>query len=863
MHIGEIISKFREPKKIGSNSYQCYCPAHKDSKPSLTITEENNKILMYCHAGCLTENILKNIGLSEKDLFNNSKKDKPQIVAEYIYRDENDKPLYKVVRFEPKNFMQAKYDNGNWIWKMNDVRYVLYNLSNVLKSDTVFFVEGEKDADNLNKLGLVATTTVGGAASFSKRAKEYINFLSNKNVFIIPDNDEAGYKYANDIKMSLNLIPKEIKVLKLIDIIPDLKMKQDISDVIEKYGGKKTIEFLNKLQQNETKDELEIDKDSVISVDLFEKLYRLEITDIARYFDLYNQIKKFCSDKKITGFDKNYKKYKESKEKENKIYNSSSKNLVFPEMEDKIFVTNRYEINEEGFIFEVIPNVGKILVCYHPILPIEKFKNIDDGTERIKLGYYKEDKWNYITVEKNIISSSQSIVSLSLKSIAVTSENAKSLVKYLSEIENLNKDLIKSNTSTSKLGWIGKVLMPYSDEYVFDNEDDMPKLREKFGESGKLQDWIDFFKERRKYNSITRVIMAGAVASILLKRIKQNGFTLHIWGTTEYGKTVACMVGQSIFGNPNQCAGNGIGINFNLTAAGLEYRLGIYNNIPLFINEMQHQKDAKDYDKLLFLVAEGKGKSKSTKNGGIAKENYWNNIVITNGEKNIIKSNSNAGAYNRCISLEIKDYSFEELSEVADFTKENYGTPIREILKHLDKYDCKKIFKDFLQSLENVDTTNKQKILAATLMLGDKIMTDIIFKDNYYIKLEDIQEALISKSQIAVEERALEVIRDWYISEKRHFVGDKEDDKDDKLEIYGRKMADGYVAFIPSILRERLNDNGFDYMEVVNAWKRKNYIRFSDKKNTKPVRINNSLVRCVVLDIKENEIEFENMEMPF
>lgn len=814
--------------------------------------------------GCAVKDILDKINLTEKDLFNN-KTEKPKIVAEYIYRDEKNNPLYKVVRLEPKNFMQAKYENGNWVWKMKDVRYVLYNLSNVIKSDIVFFVEGEKDADNLNKIGLCATTTVSGAASFNKRASEYASSLKNKIVYIIPDNDKAGYKYAEDIQKALNKISKETKILKLVNEVNDLKDKQDISDVISMYGKEKTIEILKKLIKNNSNDieEFELDEDNIISIELFEKLYRYEINDIEKYFELYNQIKQFCNKNRITGFDKNYKKYKETRENNEKT-NKNGMVLAFPNMKE-IYNTNRYEITEEGFIYEVIPDIGKILVCYHPILPVEKYTNIEDGTTKVKLGFYLDNKWRYIIVEKSLISSNQAIISLSNCDIAVNSENAKHLVKYLAEIENLNKDLIPVNVSTSRLGWIGKdILIPYSDNYEFDNDKEITNVKERFSESGNLEDWINFFKERRKYNSISRIVMAAGVASILLKRIKQNGFTIHVWGTSEYGKTVACMVGQSIFGNPSN--DKGIGINFNFTNAGLEYRLNAYNNIPLFVNEMQHQKDAKDYDKILFLIAEGKGKSRSTKLGGIARENTWNNIVITNGEKNIIKSNSNAGAYNRCLSFEITTHSYEDLTEVSDFVKDNYGTAIKEILKHLDEYNCKEIYRKNLESLKDIDTTDKQKIMISIIMLADKILTDIIFKDNCYIKFEDFESALISKKETAVEERALEYVRDWFASEKRHFIDIKDENDDGKVEIYGKKMQDGYIAFIPGILKNKLEQNGYDYNEVVNAWKRKDYIR-SDKdkrRNTKVVKIAQNSVRCIVLNLRmEEEDDDEEMEMPF
>lgn len=315
------------------------------------------------------------------------------------------------------------------------------------------------------------------------------------------------------------------------------------------------------------------------------------------------------------------------------------------------------------------------------------------------------------------------------------------------------------------------------------------------------------------------------------------------------------MVGQSIFGNPAQGDSKGIGINFNFTPAGLEYKLNTYNNIPLFVNEMQHQKDAKDYDKILFLISEGKGKTRSTKIGGTAKENSWNNVVITNGEKNIIKENSNAGAYNRCISCEVTDYSFENLADVADFVKVNYGTPIREILKHLHEYDCNAIFKSILEKLKEQDTTNKQKILEAIILLGDKIFTDIIFKDEYYLTAQDFENKIIKKKEVAVEERAYEFIKDWYVSEKRHFLKETEtnvENEELKVEIYGKDMRFGFVAIIPSVLRKVLQDNGYDMNEVLNAWKRKGYIRHEKNRNLLSVAINKTNSRCVVLNMNMN-----------
>ena len=328
------------------------------------------------------------------------------------------------------------------------------------------------------------------------------------------------------------------------------------------------------------------------------------------------------------------------------------------------------------------------------------------------------------------------------------------------------------------------------------------------------------------------------------------------------------MVAQSMFGNPAQSGGKGIGINFNLTNVGLEYALNTYNNIPLFINEMQHQKDAVDYDKLLFLISEGKGRTRATKSGGLARESSWNNVVITNGEKNIIKDHSNAGAYNRCISCEITEYSYEDLAEVADFAKENYGTVIREVLKHLKEYDIKQIYQEKLETTKAQNITNKQKILESLIMTGDKILTDIIFKDECYLTVKDFENNTIKKQDLVIEERAYEVVRDWYISEKRHFSSNDNngDNQDFKVEIYGKEMNNGFVAIIPSVLKKVLEDNGFDKNEVLNAWKRKGYTSCYEKKNTKNVRINGVQTKCVVLDMEkdiDNSVLEDGYELPF
>ena len=127
---------------------------------------------------------------------------------------------------------------------------------------------------------------------------------------------------------------------------------------------------------------------------------------------------------------------------------------------------------------------AELLACYHPILPIERLKNLETGEEQIKLAYRRNNIWNEIIVPKTMITSATKIVALSGRGISVTSENAKYLVRYLADVENANEDFINVQYSSSKLGWIKDSFIPYDTEIVFDGDSRFKQLFESIEKSG-------------------------------------------------------------------------------------------------------------------------------------------------------------------------------------------------------------------------------------------------------------------------------------------------------------------------------------------------------------------------------------------
>ena len=138
---------------------------------------------------------------------------------------------------------------------------------------------------------------------------------------------------------------------------------------------------------------------------------------------------------------------------------------------------------------------GYRLACYHPILPVERLFNLETGTEKMKLAYFRDHRWKTKIVDKDMIASNNKIIKLASYGIAVTSESSKNLVSYLADVENLN-DIPISN-STSKFGWQGDDFIPFDETIKFDDESRFKELADSIKMAGSLEIWLDMVKKYR------------------------------------------------------------------------------------------------------------------------------------------------------------------------------------------------------------------------------------------------------------------------------------------------------------------------------------------------------------------------------
>ena len=232
------------------NNWSARCPCRNDDRsPSLSVGQgDDGRVLVTCHRGipCDVGTICESVGLKVSDLMPakmEKKRQKLTLVENYDYRDALGNLLFQKQRFIDedgrKTFRQRRLDGdtGEWITNLDGVDKVLYNLPMICASrdngETLWVVEGEKDANTLIELGIPATTMPGGAG---KWLDIHTETLAGAKVIVVADNDDPGKKHATDVAQKLRDAGCEVSVKiaqKVKDVTDLLKSGASLDDLVD------------------------------------------------------------------------------------------------------------------------------------------------------------------------------------------------------------------------------------------------------------------------------------------------------------------------------------------------------------------------------------------------------------------------------------------------------------------------------------------------------------------------------------------------------------------------------------------------------------------------------------------------------
>jgi 5S rRNA maturation endonuclease (ribonuclease M5) len=272
----EILSHFANVTSKPNGQHMANCPSCRgDSKQHLYIKhdEHTGRVMLDCKHGCQYWEVAQAANLQESDLFTEhnrnynrgtytprqksapipkEKTPESPIIGwkNYNYTDMNGAKLYqKGVAYRENGDKFAAWkrygENGEFLKGLDGAKPPLFQQHN-LRHDKVYIVEGEKDVQTMQKLGLPAVCSPHG----SNWSDGYAPQFAGKEVVVITDNDTPGKNYGRDIENSLEGVAKGVTVIPAETLMQGLKQGGDITDVLETLKSPNAVRDLISRAEN-------------------------------------------------------------------------------------------------------------------------------------------------------------------------------------------------------------------------------------------------------------------------------------------------------------------------------------------------------------------------------------------------------------------------------------------------------------------------------------------------------------------------------------------------------------------------------------------------------------------------------------
>ena len=602
-------------------------------------------------------------------------------------------------------------------------------------------------------------------------------------------------------------------------------------------------------------EEWSFEKDDFLTTTPYEALYAYHKEPFTHAAKM-EELAAYSVSKGFKGFKTMYKKYVESlKAQSGTIYIDNVTNFTNQPLE---LNAGDWEADDSG-IFKK-NGYNDEVACPHPIMPVERLVNIDTGEEKLQLAFRKGTIWRKIIVSKTVLASSNKVTELAGSGIAVTSQNARAFIQYISDMENMNYYLIPEKKSIGRFGYIpDEGFSPFVDGLIFDGDANFKAMFQTVRSRGSETKWLETAAEVREMSTTAKIILAASFASVLLEPLNCLPFFVHLWGVDSgTGKTVALMVAASVWGDP---AVGAYVKTFDGTVVGMEKTAAFLNNLPFCLDELQLAKVSKGRTTFdVYKLAQGVGRTRGNRSGGVDLTPTWRNCILTTGESPLTGTASGAGAVNRVIDIECKSAQavIKDGMRISSAVKRNYGFAGRKFVERLYQPgvidQVSERYRELFRILSDRDTTEKQAMAAAAIILADEQACQWIFGGTQQpLTIEQVSEFLASKAAVSAGDRGYKYLCDWVTQNSNKLCGRSENPN---IEVLGA-LEDGRAYIIRSVFERILQDAGYSTAAMISYLKQSNLIETRGRANTKGKRINGIPTECFCLRLPSVELDDE------
>lgn len=203
------------------------------------------------------------------------------------------------------------------------------------------------------------------------------------------------------------------------------------------------------------------------------------------------------------------------------------------------------------------------------------------------------------------------------------------LMEYLIE-----QQPAKTIATTSRPGWheLGMFVLPHrtigGEGVRFQSSGRAPDL---FRIRGELAQWQALVAVRCVGNPVLTLAVGCALAGPLLNLVKVNGGGVHLVGDSSKGKSLAQLIGASVWGDPGPA---GFGASWCMTKNGLEIEAASRNDTLLSLDEIK-RANPKDIQEMAYSLANGCGKGTMNREREGRAKLSWRLLTLSSGERSL------------------------------------------------------------------------------------------------------------------------------------------------------------------------------------------------------------------------------------
>ena len=420
----------------------------------------------------------------------------------------------------------------------------------------------------------------------------------------------------------------------------------------------------------------------------------------------------------------------------------------------------------------------------------------------------------------------------------VSTDNAKDLVRYLTDCERQLGNRRPRRGSVTHLGWADGPLgafMPYDsgrDATRFNpTADGLVKARPFMEPKGTLDEWVAGMAPAREASMAFRCVLAASFASPLVSLVDVQTFIVYLWGRSRSGKTPTLKAAGSVWGDPTEGA-EGYFRTFADTPKSIVRAATLLHDIPIILDELQSKGSPGGQagkrmivEDLLYSLSIGHERGALNSDRSMMRTGSWRSLTIATGEIPIVGDTTQQGAANRTLELNAEPFDDVRAAQgMHRLVKAQHGTAGRAFIDALRRNGREGLCEQFAFVRDGVDAVaagHPQADNVALLAFADALAEFYVFSPG-----KDWNGCLASSMELAgwalgnatgreaadTDLKAIQFVSEWLVRNRIHFDDSCEMDR---LERYGmcedRKDRPGSVwCVFSSVLDRALSDANFD-----------------------------------------------------